>query len=200
MIHHAVMFVPATPGAQLATNVQKVVTEEAARLNMTVKVVETGGVSVKQQLVKLDLTGCFYPDCYLCESGQIGASHTKNGAHYSGICKLCADKGVTAVYNGESGRSAYYRTKQHKSDIEKCRTSNAFAKHLEIYHKDSVGDTNAFKFKSERVFRKCLDRQVMEGVAISNTECDILMNSRAEYHQPAITRITTTREVRNNGL
>ena len=196
----AVCFVPATPGAQLAKEIQEVVTEEAARLKMTVKVVETGGLSLKQQLVKMDLTGCFYPDCYVCESGgKGGASHTKSGAHYSAICKLCAEKGVNAIYNGESGRSAYFRSKQHKSDITNCRTSNALAKHLEIYHKNDVGNTDAFKFKSEKVFSKCLDRQVMEGVAITNSKCDILMNSRGEYHQPAVTRVVTTREVRSNG-
>ena len=88
-------------------------------------------------------TGCFYPDCYVCESGgKGGASHTKSGAHYSAICKLCAEKGVNAIYNGESGRSAYFRSKQHKSDIANCRTSNALAKHLEIYHKNDVGNRN----------------------------------------------------------
>ena len=147
----------------------------------------------------MDLTGCFYPDCYLCEGGAGVASHTRSGVHYSAVCSLCAEKGVSAVYNGESGRSGYYRTKQHKSDIINCRTTNAFAKHLEIYHKEAVGKPEVFKFKSERVYKKCLDRQVAEGVAISNSDCQILLNSRSEYHQPAVTRVTTTREVRSNG-
>ena len=195
----AVMFVPATPNAELARQVQEVVTEEAARLNMTVKVVETGGVSMKQQLVRMDLTGCFYPDCLMCQSGGGGASHTRSGVHYSGVCTLCADQNVVARYDGESGRSGYLRTKQHKSDIEHCRTTNAFAKHLEIYHADQVGNTSAFKFKSEGVYKKCLDRQVREGVAITNSKCDILMNSKSEYHQPSVTRVITTREVRSSG-
>ena len=190
---------PATPNAELAKQVQEVVSEEAARLGMSVKVVETGGKSVKQHLVRMDLTGCFYPDCYLCQSGQGGASHTRSGVHYSAICKLCADKGLNAIYNGESGRSGYFRTKQHKSDIENGRTSNAFAKHLEVHHKDSIGDSSVFKFKSERVYQKCLERQVAEGIAISNSKCDILMNSKSEFHQPAVNGVVTTREVRTCG-
>ena len=193
------MFIPPTPGSELARQVQEVVSEEAARLKMTVKVVETGGISMKQQLVRLDLTGCFYPDCYLCQSGNGGASHTRSGVHYSGVCSLCADQNIVARYDGESGRSGYLRTKQHKADIEHCRTSNAFAKHLELHHPDHVGDPSVLKFKSEQVFRKCLERQVTEGISISNSTANILLNSKSEYHQPAVTRVTTTREVRSWG-
>ena len=166
---------------------------------MTVKVVETGGKSLKQHLVRMDLTGCFYPDCYLCQSGEGGASHTRSGVHYSGTCNLCADQNLVARYDGESGRSGYLRTRQHKADIEHGRTSNAFAKHLELYHPDHVGDPTAFKFKSEQVFKKCLERQVTEGINITNSTADILLNSKSEYHQPAVTRVVTTREVRNHG-
>ena len=103
------------------------------------------------------------------------------------------------MYNGESGRSAYYRTKQHKSDICSKRTSNAFAKHLELFHQNEVSKPESFAFKSEGVFKKCLDRQVNEGIAITHTQADILMNSKSEYHQPSVTRVVTTREVRSNG-
>ena len=195
----AVCFVPATPGAELCQQVQQVVTEEAARLGMTVKVIETGGKSMKQTLVRMDLTGCIYPDCYLCESGEGGASHTRSGVQYSGTCNLCAEKGISAVYHGESGRSGYLRTKQHKADIQKGRTSNAFAKHLEIHHPDQIGNPSVFKFKSEQTFVKCLERQVSEGIAITNSSADTIMNSRSEYLQPAIHRVTTTREIRGGG-
>ena len=93
---NAILFVPATPNGELQKTIQKIVTEEAARLNLTAKVVESGGVSLKQQLVKTDLTGCFYPDCYLCESDSKGGSHTKSGVHYSGVCVLCAENGTTS--------------------------------------------------------------------------------------------------------
>ena len=195
----AVIFIPATPGAELAKKVQSVVTEEGARIGMAVKVVVTGGKSMKQHLVRMDLTGCYYPDCLLCESGEVGASHTRSGVHYSGVCKLCAENGVVARYDGESGRSGYYRTKQHKSDISNCRTSNAFAKHLELFHPTEVRKPETFSFKSEGVYKKCLERQVTEGIAITHTPADVLMNSKSEYLQPAVTRVTTTREVRSSG-
>ena len=55
---------------------------------MTVKVVETGGKIIKQRLVRMDLTGCFYPYCLMCESGETGASHTRRGVHYQLLCCL----------------------------------------------------------------------------------------------------------------
>ena len=197
----SVIFVPATPQAKLAKEIQKVVTEEASRIGMTVKVVESGGTSMRQHLVRLDLTGCIYSeDCVLCKSGAPGASHTRSGVHYSGICILCESNGVNARYDGESGRSGYYRTKQHISDIVNQDTKNAFAKHLSLHHPDHAGDPGVFRFKSEQVFKKCLDRQVSEGVAIHYSDADIVMNSKSEYHQPATTRVVATREVRSNGF
>ena len=40
-----------------------------------------------------------------------------------------------------------------------------------------------------------MERQIKEGVAINNSDADHVMNSKAEYHQPAVRRVTTTREV-----
>ena len=59
--HNAVGFFPATPRRELATKIKEIVSEETARLGLNVKVVETGGVSLKNKLVKLDLTGCNFP-------------------------------------------------------------------------------------------------------------------------------------------
>ena len=56
-----------------------------ADLGLTTKIIETGGKSLVQHLVRLDLTGCYYFDCYLCESDVKGCgSHTtRSGVHYS---------------------------------------------------------------------------------------------------------------------
>ena len=92
-------FVPATPGAELARNIQSVVTANTARLGLSAKIVENGGKSLKQHLVRLDLTGCFYPDCFLCESGSVSGSHTRSGAHYSGTCVVCEEQFKSSRYD-----------------------------------------------------------------------------------------------------
>ena len=99
-----------------------------ARLGLTAKAIENGGKSLKDHLLRLDLTGCYYTDngCMLCESGEHGGSHTRSGAHYSGICVICEEQGKLARYDGETGRNGYYRsTLGHKKDIVKENTENA---------------------------------------------------------------------------
>ena len=63
---------------------------------------------------------------------------------------------------------------------------------------DNIRDTGVFKLKVESNHTKCLERQIKEGVSIKNfknSDADIVMNSKAEFHQPAVRRVTTTREV-----
>ena len=197
----AVGFFPVTPGAELATSLQMIVSEETTRLGLSAKVVETCGVSLRSLLVRSDLTGCPIPEseCLYCQHGAAGGSHTRGGVVYKGICLVCKDTEITATYHGESGFSAAKRGEEHRRDIEKRNVSNAFAKHLQVHHPDREGDPSAFEFKVIRNFKKPLDRQVYEGVRINKDSSEILMNSKSEYHQPAETRVTTTREVRNAG-
>ena len=203
--YNATCFVQATPGGVLARDIQEVFDEEAPRIGMSVKVVEKGGTSLKQQLVKTDLTGCIYPDlpkypCFLCEAGVKGGSHTKSGVHYSGQCQLCEEDGIVARYDGESGRNGYWRcTMFHKKEIIENKDSNTFAKHLQVFHPDRIGDPTVFKLKVESTFSKPLERQVTEGISITNSTADRILNSKSEYLQPAVPRVTNTREVRDHG-
>ena len=48
--------------------------------------------------------------------------------------------------------------------------------------------------KIEKTFKKNLDRQVYEGHRIATNKCDILLNSKSEFHGPAVSRVTTTKE------
>ena len=52
-----------------------------------------------------------------------------------------------------------------------------------------------FKMKVESNHTNCLERQLKEGIFIKNSNADHVLNSKAEYHQPAVRRVTTTREV-----
>ena len=69
------------------------------------------------------------------------------------------------------------------------------AKHLNLYHPEKISDPSVFRMKVHKNFARSLDRQVFEGVLIHNSEADITMNSKAEFMQPSVTRVTTTREV-----
>ena len=62
-----------------------------------------------------------------------------------------------------------------------------------------IGDPTVFKLKVESTYSKPLERQVTEGIAITNSTADRMMNSKSEYLQPAVPRVQTTREVRDHG-
>ena len=167
------------------------------KIKMSAKIVETAGISFRDQTVALDLTGCVFPDCWACESGEKGGSHTKRGPVYSGKCLDCGEDNITAGYDGESGFSAYNRFKSHQSSIKNKNTKNAFARHLSEYHPGKAKDHTGFKVKVERTYKKCLDRQVSEGINIfANVDkLDIQMNSKLDFHGPSATKTTTSREV-----
>ena len=118
----AVGFFPVTPGAELATSLQMIVSEETTRLGLSAKVVETCGVSLRSLLVRSDLTGCPIPEseCLYCQHGAAGGSHTRGGVVYKGICLVCKDTEITATYHGESGFSAAKRGEYWKTKCLQC--------------------------------------------------------------------------------
>ena len=53
---------------------------------------------------------------------------------------------------------------------------------------------NFFKFRVARTFKSSLMRQIWEAVKIHGSKATIVLNSKAEWMQPAIDRIVVTRE------
>ena len=66
--------------------------------------------------------------------------------------------------------------------------SNAFAKHVVEHHPGR----NDVKFKMDIVkcYRKPLERQVREGVEILRANADCIMNSKLDFIQPRLRRMT----------
>jgi hypothetical protein len=202
-----VLFLPTTPNSELAEMARKVLEQEGGRLGVQVRVVETAGVSLRQQLVRTDLGSgapCPQGDCMLCITNPAqggGLRHHRASSLYTGTCKLCQEErgeDFTAVYTGESGFSAYTRTLEHREGIMKKKEDNGFAKHLAEYHPAREGDTEAFQFAVERTFRKPMERQVSEAVAIHTCGADLVLNSKSEWEQPATERVVMTREPRES--
>ena len=192
-----VVFIPATPGGRLTEQLREVLDEESKRLNLKIKAVEQGGISLKRKLTGADLKvgeACGQPDCALCTSGLQGGCHRRAGVVYKGTCNICEEQNITATYFGESGFSGFYRSQVHAKEIRERDLENAFAKHLQIYHPEKEGDPSVFKITVIQTFKKPLPRQTTEAVFIFNNDSDIKMNSKTEFRQPAIPRITTTRE------
>ena len=62
---------------------------------------------------------------------------------------------------------------------------------------DKVGDPDVFDYKVLRTFRKCLEREVSKGIALTFSKADIIMNQKSEHHQPAVHRTLMTRELKD---
>ena len=99
---------------------------------------------------------------------RVGASHTRVGATYTSTCLECRRRDLKAVYDGETGRSGYYRTtKGHKNDILENKTDkSALAKHTGLFHRDKVGDPSIYQLKVNNTTKSSLLRQVREGQSI----------------------------------
>jgi hypothetical protein len=193
-----IAFYPATPKGELAREIGAVLEEEGARLNMKLRVVETGGVSLARQLVQPDLRAgepCGRPGCVLDQlSGGAGGPHNRSSALYCGTCNLCEEAGIKSEYWGETGRSGYHRTLQHREEVAKRVPSNAFAKHLSNEHPEDQGDINNFTIKVVSTFGKSLTREKSEAVKIQSSTADHLLNSKSEHKQPALHRVRMSRE------
>ena len=111
-----------------------------------------------------------------------------------GVCKLCGEVEVTAEYWGDSAFCGSYRARQHHEDVEGKKESNAFFKHLQIFHPEEEGGIENFDIQVQSVHKKSLTRQKTEAVKIQSSTADHLLNSKAEHRQPALLRVRMTRE------
>ena len=105
---------------------------------------------------------------------------------------------VSAEYWGESAFSCYYRTNLHEDDVETKKESNAFFKHLEIFHPGVNGGITNFDIQVQSIHKKSLTRQKTEAVKIQSSKATHLLNSKAEHRQPALLRVRMVRENDND--
>ena len=130
---------------------------------------------------------CRQYDCLLCITGK--ALHQRSGALYKGSCKLCEKNNLGAEYHRETRYSAYTRTQEHLKEIKKQDSSNAFAKHLAAVHLENKGNSECYRFQVVNTYAKPLEHPVAEAVAIYRSNADYVMNTKAEFMQPAMERV-----------
>ena len=188
--YDTVLFCPPTPKSELARKFKDIIEKQKAEGGVNIKVVEKAGIKLATLLPGLrEEENCGRDNCFVHSTGGRGNCNRENIV-YKGQCLTCNDKGRTSVYIGESGRSAYVRGKQHLDAVKDHRRnqSNAFARHIKEHH-----NNRETKFKMEVITgnRTSLERQVREGVEIMRANnADILMNSKLEYYQPGLRKLT----------
>ena len=94
---------------------------------------------------------------------------------------------------GETSRSLAERTIEHFNDAESFSKRSHMVKHWMTSHME-LDIIPPFQIKIVKQYRDCLSRQVGEAVAILLTK-DNLLNSKNEYIQNYITRITVQEDM-----
>ena len=93
-------------------------------------------------------------------------------------CLLCQDKGLKAIYIGESHRTWGDRQEDHEAAITEGNLKYGIVKHLREYHAEQ---TPKFKYEVKQSHVSAIERQISEAIMLQQTPRDIIMNSRSEW-------------------
>ena len=194
--YKTVLFVPVTKGGGLAKELKQR-EEELNKFNKErIKIVESGGVKIKDFLIKKDPFEKLKRDekkCLICksvENNSIKLACNTNNVGYQLFCNTCKENGIKKNYEGETSRSARLRGKEHLNDFKKKKEKSALYKHNILEHPNEEIDIG---MKITRPFRDALSRQADEAVRINNSIASELLNSKTEFNHPTIARITVER-------
>ena len=185
--YHVPIFVPNTPGGELAKRVQAIEKVNSQRC-VRFKVVETGGVSVKSMLQRSSpwpKAQCGRPECFPCKREK-GGDCKRSGVTYKIVCLECQ-----AEYKGETSRNMYTRGKEHLNDFKKRSPASVMWEHCVKAHQSrEVG----FSMQQTGAFSSALARQITEAVQIQNFRGE-KFNRKEEWRQPAVVRPVFVREI-----
>ena len=193
----SVLIVPVTKGGTLVKELQEREEEVNKYSNERVKMIEDAGLRLKDILVDKNP----FPNskcekkkkCFICDSNEKEDPKipcNSDNVGYRLECDTCFSKGKIKVYEGETGRSARIRAKEHMADFKNKRQKSVLFKHKENDHKH---EEMHVKMKITQKFTDPLTRQANEAVRISNRKTGELLNSKSEFHHPPVTRITVGR-------
>ena len=196
----ALLFVPQTPGGELAKLIQKVEDKNAKMMGTDrVRVVERGGTELKEMLCKNNPFGrqkCLREDCQVCHGkyseGKQAGKCLEEGITYKISCMECKMEGKKTNYWGESSRTLYERYGEHLDKKLKKKEDSALWKHEELWHN---GEEVEFRPEVIQKHMKPLTRQIQEGVLILKSEDDIILNSKSEWNMVPIPRIVTEKRL-----
>ena len=194
------LFVPITKGGKLLKEMKKREEEINRNSDERIKIVEGGGVKMKDLLVAKNPfpnTVCEMRKCVLCKNNtkEITIPCNANNVGYRLVCETCEDNGSPRVYEGETARSARTRGAEHMRDFNKERPDSAMFKHKQNEHN---GEEIKYRMEITKRFRDPLTRQANEAVRISSRKKNEILNSKNEFNHPPIARITVERNKKFN--
>ena len=193
--YKSVLFVPITKGGKLLKEMKKREEEINRNSDERIKIVEGGGVKMKDLLVvknPFPNTVCEMRKCVLCENKttEIKIACNTNNVGYQLVCETCEDNGFQKIYEGETARSARTRGAEHRRDFNKGKADSAMFKHKQNEH---GGEEIKYRMEITKKFRDPLTRQANEAVRITTRKKNEILNSKTEFNHPPVARIIVER-------
>ena len=125
--------------------------------------------------------------CLVCKSSKEDNNCKVANVGYRISCKLCKERNKTRAYEGETGRTAYIRGKEHLKDLETKKEKSVMYKHVVAEHEEEKENVT-FEMKIVGRFRDPMSRIIDESIRINNRDPETLLNSKTEFYGPAIRR------------
>ena len=160
--------------------------ERATNIKVVVKLRAGQSLKSDSKAEPLRMKECGRNECLCCSKGNPGGCE-KNSSSYRIVCLGCKNKNIETHYEGETGRNAFARGLEHQNDLKNCKEDSPLWKHCQLQH---GGEKQEFSMKALGSFKSCMKRQVNEGVRILASQATYVMNSKSEYHQAPIVRVT----------
>ena len=191
------MFIDATPNDELLKTLKE--TEEKHQIdeNIRIKMVSKTGTKLKNIIVKKNPfeSSCKRGDCEPCRNTELGKSSDcrKQNITYQGKCVNCEDIGVNKIYDGETARNLFIRSKEHIAGYKNKNPTNFIHKHATIEHGED--ENVVFKWKVTGKFRKPMQRQIFEAIKIDKKNESENLNSKSEYNGHCVRRLTLDKDL-----
>ena len=185
-----VLFIPKTPGGDLARKLRLAEEEIEKITGDKIKIVERAGIMLKRVLFKSNPWAgghCGRSECLVCSHEKGGGDCRKRNVTYKTECQTCQEKsGKERVYVGESARTAYERGLEHAQDFLNEKEDSHMQKHWTEEHQGEKRPE--FSMKVLRSHVSSFVRQIHEAVCIEMNASKTL-NSKGEYNRCQLPRL-----------
>ena len=202
----SVLFVPHTPGSELAKRLRKEEERVSSVAGYRVKIVERTGTQIRRILCKKNpFTGlpCGREKCLSCRDEKTAGKCRIRNITYMMTCDTCnrgerkgkeeTESGVvgtqeTAAYIGETYRSSYERGREHLASYKARAETSHMWKHHSNKHQEEEGEIS-FTMRIIKQHKTSFSRQTHEAVMIEMMDRGNILNSKGGFNRCSIPRL-----------
>ena len=217
----SVMYVPQTPGSELAKLLRTNEEQLAKITGNKVKIIERAGVKLQDILTTANPwrgDDCLRTNCLLCHTKNKTEQNMSQDCHkrslvYETRCLTCERTNIHEIENmeigeqekielkkkmvlfkyiGETSRSAYERGWEHMNDMASLKSTSHMLKHVVSSHPEQDMEKVEFGMKVLKYTQTSFERQIRESVIIQSERTKHnILNSRSEYNRCSLPRLCT---------